>query len=732
MKTQIWGLCGPTAPSGLMIPEIHGHRRDDPRHRITSARYQRLYVDGNLKGNEFRDWGWGSEFNAAIEYKAGRQNGTEEDAPEIPFPNDGVYTCSVTDNQRVRYTEGIGDKDYMDKRDESYVFRLECEGRLDTVEPNLQREAPALYAKIMAIRDKEHNGTFLVGRFARYEPGRINPYNVTSSSTAIILPPINPTLPNWCAIYVWHSVKRNGEYCSSKEALHGSVGHAAMQTNLHYMSFWPARRPPGNVAGVLGTHSTFHNNYGEDLAEEGREADAKVVFYTLDTERINNAFAAFKASPVSKRWTLFGRNIFNTIFFIFNKGRGQSCSGLVYHLLKMGNILKFHYKKEFEREQLYVTPNSIFRMISDAKQSELVIYPITRTYVTPFISKIKGINLDLISAPEPSPPPQPTPELPSQIGISISLEAWSRASLQAYQDGFFSPRGENVNLLAYEIAPQLIQQVFRSEAIFPDLGWQTSKPYEQTTFMLQQPILTKQFLKMFNFYQIDEESVAAGAAVLETLAHRTVEDVAGNEFVIRFFNKFQSWLLEHEPMHEKTAREEKERKIELEERREAERLSSVSLELFNLCRKTTHHGTAELAMIDNLIKSGADLSIKDDDARSCGWNALHWAVYLGHENIISKITAYLQTLPYNERKQQIDMRTAGPYLGGFFCNGYQTSLHILTQHATYDDSKKKRIAILLCQAGADRDVRDYKNKKAGGNLNISEEEVRLVNSSLRI
>lgn len=673
-------------------------------------------------------YGRARKVEALAAYKSARMNGDACDNPPEPFPDDGNYKWEGDEHFgcAVRYTAGPRGRAWMEATDWNYLTRLargDIRNAVEQTDAREQRDHPAFKAeRIHQAIQSSGIGNFLVARFSRYEPSRA----VMPTEEA------GPPLPHgaifpkerWCAVYIWHSTQRNGRYCSATESFtrHGSVGHAAMQVGSQYMSFWPARRPPGMVAGALGTHASFHDHYEDDVRDEGREADAKVVFYSLDIERINQAFADFKNSRKSKRWTVLGRNIFNW----FNKGRGQSCSGLVYHLLKCGGIsFKLHYKKEFERDSLYVTPNSIYRMISDAKLSELARSPITRTYVTPFISNIKGVNLDLLPQSSPSQPSSSLQlALSLQIGMSVSLERWPRAYLQKRADDFWQAR-DNINLLAYEIDPSLAERLFTSDAIFPDLGWQRSE-LQQRAFMSQQSEASKQFLDISHFYQIDEENIATGAAVLRAVVQRTANDAAGNEFVLRFLNRACDWLLEYEPPSEKAVREEKERKIALEETAEAERLSVLSLELFNMAKQATIN-SAEAEKVQGLVKSGADLSIVDDSAASCGWNALHWAVYLGHENIVFYITEYLQTLPYNLRKQQIDARTAGPYLGGlFFCNGHQSALHILTQQAKYDDSKKTRIATLLLRSGADRDALDYHRNPAIGNIHIGEEEIRVV------
>ena len=94
------------------------------------------------------------------DYKENRLNGDEKDSPNSRFPSDGkfgwVHPAPRSPNKDgryvYRYDEGPKDKAWMEERDRNYVFRLEREGRLDSVEPNLKTEVPALYAEVMAQR----------------------------------------------------------------------------------------------------------------------------------------------------------------------------------------------------------------------------------------------------------------------------------------------------------------------------------------------------------------------------------------------------------------------------------------------------------------------------------------------------------------------------------------------------------------------------------------------------
>jgi serine/threonine protein kinase len=88
-------------------------------------------------------------------YRVSRQNGVTTDAPDRAFPNDGTYSWhSRTDGQyQVKYTEGPGDREWMEQCDRNYLARLdrekksaarkqERETQLREAQEKLKREQP--------------------------------------------------------------------------------------------------------------------------------------------------------------------------------------------------------------------------------------------------------------------------------------------------------------------------------------------------------------------------------------------------------------------------------------------------------------------------------------------------------------------------------------------------------------------------------------------------------------
>lgn len=106
-----------------------------------------------------------------------------------------------------------------------------------------------------------------------------------------------------------------------------SAGHASLQTSKIYASFWPSEQTNKNnlINGVTGSLKTLK----EDIKLEERQPDRKINLYSLNVESINQEFDKFKNKNLN--WRLLSSGLFST-------EDAQNCSGLVYSLLKAGNI----------------------------------------------------------------------------------------------------------------------------------------------------------------------------------------------------------------------------------------------------------------------------------------------------------------------------------------------------------------------------------------------------------
>jgi len=132
MKTQTWG----SSTRGPLIDAKSGEWYDAGN-----------FIRRLLRGIDRADliswsWGWKRELDGCFGYRNARCNGIEEDSPQRSFPYDGTYTWLTPDNIPccIRYTEGHGDKAWMEERDWNYIKRLLREGRLLELEPNADKE----------------------------------------------------------------------------------------------------------------------------------------------------------------------------------------------------------------------------------------------------------------------------------------------------------------------------------------------------------------------------------------------------------------------------------------------------------------------------------------------------------------------------------------------------------------------------------------------------------------
>jgi len=131
MKVQNWG-------SSARGPLTHAGSNE----WYDAGNFVRRLLHG-IDVGEFVSWGWGRELDGCIGYRNARGNGTEKDSPSRSFPHDGLYTWLTPDDAIpccIRYTEGAGDKVWMEERDWNYIRRLLSEGRLLELAPNADKE----------------------------------------------------------------------------------------------------------------------------------------------------------------------------------------------------------------------------------------------------------------------------------------------------------------------------------------------------------------------------------------------------------------------------------------------------------------------------------------------------------------------------------------------------------------------------------------------------------------
>ncbi len=121
-----------------------------------------------------------------------------------------------------------------------------------------------------------------------------------------------------------HVVVRIWQESLWDKLIHGYVGHISLQTDQHYISFWPGEQ-------------SFYNLF-EDLTAKVRLPDKKFVIDELDTETINKQFLEFKKSAC--QWSIFGSTKYLKHDLMLN------CCGLTLALLEKAGIeSKYHYSE---------------------------------------------------------------------------------------------------------------------------------------------------------------------------------------------------------------------------------------------------------------------------------------------------------------------------------------------------------------------------------------------------
>lgn len=210
--------------------------------------------------------------------------------------------------------------------------------------------------------------------------------------------------PNAVIVRVWlpYHIKKDKtrEYCCvhSTGGVEDSVGHISLQTKDFYASHWPYKSngtsgwpfDGGNLglynaaAGVhpsnrIQQYNFYSNESGEkwtpefdEIAEAhvlkfGRskkeEPNLVIILYSLSAELMFKKFQQFLLSDKSHTWSLFGQNK-------IGQGPGESCSGLIYILLKAGGIDQLDFVYDRIRESTFTSPDNVAKLIISAELSD--------------------------------------------------------------------------------------------------------------------------------------------------------------------------------------------------------------------------------------------------------------------------------------------------------------------------------------------------------------------------
>jgi len=99
---------------------------------------------------------------ARANYEVSRRNGDDSDNPSREFPGDGSYSNWIwhhkdddgTQWYRIKYTEGPGDRAWMEEKDRNYLARLKPEKKEKKAAKKKKTEALAIKEKELAIEQQ--------------------------------------------------------------------------------------------------------------------------------------------------------------------------------------------------------------------------------------------------------------------------------------------------------------------------------------------------------------------------------------------------------------------------------------------------------------------------------------------------------------------------------------------------------------------------------------------------
>jgi hypothetical protein len=99
------------------------------------------------------------------------------------------------------------------------------------------------------------------------------------------------------------------------------VGHASLQLGTTYVSYWPSDAAGKKDVKIGQTHeSVFPRSYEVDKRLERKHCDARRVLRGLDTQRMKDAWAAFRRDPT--RYNMVDHNCSTVIAVFLELGSG--------------------------------------------------------------------------------------------------------------------------------------------------------------------------------------------------------------------------------------------------------------------------------------------------------------------------------------------------------------------------------------------------------------------------
>lgn len=158
------------------------------------------------------------------------------------------------------------------------------------------------------------------------------------------------------------------------------IGHASVETEGNYASFWPGesvglnKDKVGMKESVPGRNNDSLRN---DIQSEGGAATTEVTFYSLDKHKVNEEFAKMKKE--SPRYVMKPHPILGSIY---EQSNSQNCSSSAYRLLKAGGIDELSPKCAELNSffKIAISPDSFQACLIDAKKKEMEQFPETKNF----------------------------------------------------------------------------------------------------------------------------------------------------------------------------------------------------------------------------------------------------------------------------------------------------------------------------------------------------------------
>ena len=131
-----------------------------------------------------------------------------------------------------------------------------------------------------------------------------------------------------------------------------------MELPNRYASVWPCSKI------TIRPQKGALNSFNQDMINEGhngqqRHPDHVFTITGLDIAAMNTKLDEFIKNGT--QYHIIGSNR------LFNGGRANSCSGLVYDLLIAGGIDKLTNEKNFIRDNVITTPNSLVDLLRNVE-----------------------------------------------------------------------------------------------------------------------------------------------------------------------------------------------------------------------------------------------------------------------------------------------------------------------------------------------------------------------------